>query len=220
MGHEHLHVERDGCASAAHATPSLLAEYASGALCESLSLVVACHLTFCPPCRARVARLEALAGGILAEVAGAPPNLADLPAAMARLAAAPAAPHTRPAVPCCGTLPLPLPLRQRVGEPDALRWSALLPGVEQALLDGFAPDQVSLVRAEPGVSIPDHGHGGEEATLVLAGRLRDDGRDFGRGDLSLVDATCRHSPVILGPETCLCLFVLTGPLEFTDAPGA
>ncbi|MBA3326136.1 MAG: zf-HC2 domain-containing protein [Rhodobacteraceae bacterium] len=51
----------------AHATPELLTAYADGSLSEGLSLLVASHLTFCPACRRRVARLEALGGALLCD---------------------------------------------------------------------------------------------------------------------------------------------------------
>jgi putative transcriptional regulator len=60
---------------------------------------------------------------------------------------------------------------------------------------------------------------GEEATLVLTGRMRDGAREFGRGDVALADASHDHHPRIVGNETCVCLVVLTGPMRFTGPVG-
>lgn len=220
MGVPDRRASRAGCAPAAHATPALLARYASGVLSEGLSLAIACHLTYCPACRSRVARLEALAGAVMAEGEAVAPSEGCLPKAMARLAASP--PEHAPcetAPTCGGSLPLPAPLRGGLGGTGMLCWRTVLPGVSQARLDGFASEEVSLVRARPGVQISAHTHCGEEATLILAGRMRDGERVLARGDLSLADGACHHRPEIVGGETCLCLVVLTGPLRFIGEAG-
>ena len=53
--------------SIGHAPNRLIADYSAGALPPGMSLLVASHLTYCPACRDKVARLEALGGALLAE---------------------------------------------------------------------------------------------------------------------------------------------------------
>ena len=48
-----------------HAPTGMIADYAAGALSEGMSLLVASHLTYCPCCRDKAARLEALGGALL-----------------------------------------------------------------------------------------------------------------------------------------------------------
>ena len=115
---------------------------------------------------------------------------------------------------------MPYPLLERLGgDAERIRWRFILPGLADHRLDGFEEEQVILLRGKPGVRILPHTHSGEEATLVLAGRLRDGGREYQRGDVALADHTHDHRPEIVGNETCVCLVVLTGRLRFTGPIG-
>jgi putative transcriptional regulator len=203
----------------AHANPELLAAYADGSLSDGMSLLVASHLTFCPACRDRVRRLETLGGALLSEgdsVAPAPDCLAR---ALERLDRPDAVPS--PVLPAAEPgSPLPAPLRARIGIPgDEIRWAFRLPGLSEYRLDGFDGEEVSLLRARPGVRILSHTHTGEEATLVLTGALRDGDRVYQRGDVALADESHDHHPEIVGDEVCICLVVLSGPMRFTGTVG-
>ena len=46
---------------------------------------------------------------------------------------------------------------------------------------------------------------------MLAGRMRDGARTYGRGELALADDKRRARPEAVGDEPCLCLVVQTGP---------
>ena len=63
----------------------MLADYAAGALSQGMSLLVASHLTFCPACRDKAARLEALGGALLAEGESVAPTSRCLREALARI---------------------------------------------------------------------------------------------------------------------------------------
>lgn len=200
----------------AHPKPELLAAYADGSLSDGMSLLVASHLTFCPPCRKAVARLEALGGALLAEAEPVAPVAASLAATLARLD------HEEPelSVPAAGDAVLPAPLRARVGVGvGEIRWRFLLPGLSECKLEGFADEDVGLIRARPGVRIMAHTHSGNEATLVLSGQLRDADRVFGRGDVAMADHHDDHRPEIVGSEVCICLAVLSGRMRFTGPLG-
>ena len=188
----------------AHATPDLLAGYADGSLGDGMCLAVAGHLTFCPCCRDKVARLEDLGGTLLDCAAPAEPPPGCLERTLARLGPPePAMPEEPEAVPCA--------IRQRLPARFCdLGWQALLPGLSECRLDGFA-ERVSLVRGRPGVRVPAHTHAGREATLVLAGRVRDRGCVLARGDLAVACPGSAHRPEVVGHEPCLCLVVLEGP---------
>lgn len=198
----------------AHGTPELLTAYADGSLSEGLSLLVASHLTFCPACRRRVGRLEALGGALLRDGASVAPSPSCLAGALARTAGAEAPPLAaeEPPVPApLAASPLPAPLRARLGlAAEDICWRCLLPGLTEHCLTGFEGEEVRLIRAVPGTRILQHTHVGFEATLILSGRMRDGDRVFVRGDLALADATDDHRPQIEGPEPCLCLMALTG----------
>jgi putative transcriptional regulator len=196
----------------AHATPDLLAGYADGSLSDGMCLAVASHLTFCPRCRDKVSRLEEIGGALMAGTEPVDPPAGCLERALDRLDA--------PEPPDRDDFgPLPRPLRRRLATPlCSLRWRILLPGLSLCRLDGFA-DDVSMLRARPGLRIPAHAHTALEATVVLAGRMRDRGRVYGRGDLALADEHDDHHPEVVGPEPCLCLVVLRGPVRFTGRLG-
>lgn len=197
----------------AHATAELLASYAGGSLSDGMRLIVESHLTFCPRCRSRVRRLESLGGALLCDGAEAEPSPSCLAGALARLDKHPAKDAPIYEEPGC---PLPAPLRRRIGVPlSEIRWRSSMPGILEHRLDGFPAEEVRLLRAPPGRQILQHTHEGEEATLVLTGKLRDGGRIFSRGDVSLADAHDDHSPEVIGSEICLCLLVLSGPIRFT-----
>ncbi len=200
-----------------HATPSLLAAYADGALSEGMSLLVASHLTFCPACRQKVAAYEALGGALLASE-----RAAEAPALEAVLSRLDAPTPTDGTSVASDTEPslMPTALREAAGaHEDAIRWRFLMPGLSEHRLSGFPDEDVRLLRARPGVRILSHTHVGEEATLVLSGAMRDGERIFRRGDVALADQSDDHHPQIVGDEVCLCLIVLSGRMRFTGPIG-
>lgn len=192
-------------------------EYASGSLDEGMSLLVASHMTFCPCCR-RVAEAEEAIGGALLcsqPPAAETPDFASVLARIERPSSSDATEEDDP------DSPLPRPLRRAVGARfSQIHWSPRLPGLaEHVIQERPGPDgrqvRVSLVRAKPGLRIPAHTHGGDEATLILCGAMEDEGVIYRRGDVSLSDDNHDHHPRILPEGTCVCLFVLTGGLRFT-----
>jgi putative transcriptional regulator len=204
----------------AHATPEILAGFAAGALSEGMSLLVASHLTYCPECRGRVAWLEALGGAVLRAGPEAELSAGCLAGALARIDAGEGAAAAAAARPVDRDGLLPAPLRARLGaDAGDIRWRFLLPGLSEHRLEGFAGEEVRLLRARPGVRILQHTHVGEEATLVLAGEMQDGPRVYARGDVALADASDDHRPQIVGSETCVCLVVLSGPMRFTGPVG-
>jgi putative transcriptional regulator len=194
----------------AHLSPDLLLEYAAGALSDGMCLLTASHLTFCPCCRDRVARLELL-GGALLRGAGAGDATAPEPGrVLARID------REKPlGFPPCAAgrigAALPLPLRRRLGAARGIRWRQSAPGLAEFRLGGFPGEDVRLMRGRPGSRIPVHAHCGQEATLVLAGAMRNGPRVYRRGDVSLADTGHPHGGEIVGEEECLCLEVLSLP---------
>ena len=70
----------------AHAPTELIAEYATGALSPGMRLLVASHVAWCPNCRRKVTRLEAIGGALLAEGEEVAPEPRCLVRALARIA--------------------------------------------------------------------------------------------------------------------------------------
>jgi putative transcriptional regulator len=200
-----------------HPTEEMLAEYAAGSLSDGLSLMVASHLTYCPACRDAVCAFEAVGGAFL--TAGPIPGL-DVPsldAVMARIdreGPVERKPGPKPA----GVLPAPI--RARIGMDERqIAWKFRMPGLAEYPIEGFEGEQVSLLRAKPGAGMFAHTHKGEEATLILAGAMRDGSRVWKRGDVALADQSDDHRPEIVGDETCICLIVMSGNMKFTGRFG-
>lgn len=183
----------------AHAASGMIADYVAGALSPGMSLLIGSHLAFCPPCRGRAIRLEALAGALFADADPVPPGRRCLAKALSRLAGCGAEPVVEPEAP-----PLPRPVCRALKSPACdLAWTPAGPGLTESRLEGFAPDTVALMRAEPGAPLPDAG-----AALVLAGRLRDRMGVHSRGEVVLADGGLPRTAD--GTEECLCLVVVPG----------
>jgi putative transcriptional regulator len=201
-----------------HPSDDHLIEYAAGALPRGMALLAASHLTFCPRCRDRVARFETIGGALLraADPSGvAPPDFAAVAARLSEPEAPKAAGGALAADPI---LPNPI-LRELGAGAAAIRWRRLLPGLADFRLEGDPGEDVRLFRARPGARIATHTHEAEEATLVLAGSIADDGRTYRRGDVSLSGPEDDHSPRSAGPGDCVCLIVLSGRMRFTGRLG-
>jgi putative transcriptional regulator len=193
----------------AHPPQTMLADYAAGTLSRGMTLAVAGHLSLCPACRDRAARLATLCGALFATCAEpVAPSAGCLEAALARLGR-----RDRRAAPA-GKTALPAPLRHCLTAPRrALAWRPAGPGLSRCRLEGFPAEEVGLVRAEAGTRVPAHGHAGPEATLVLEGGLLDDGRTYRRGDIAFCDETVEHSPAVVGTDACLYLVVAAAPVR-------
>lgn len=194
--------------SIGHAPNRLIADYAAGALPPGMSLLVASHLTYCPACRDKVARLEALGGALLAEANVVAPAPHCIEKALARIAAAEAVEPERPEADAA----LPRLVCQKLaGRFCDLRWQSLRPGLTSCRLDGFAAERVGLVRGEPGVCMRAEAAPEGEATLVLAGRLREGPQVYDRGELAFAAEGSLAGPDVIGQEACLCLVVQPSP---------
>lgn len=201
-----------------HPTEDLLFAYAGGGLDEAKSLVVVTHLALCPSCRDLVADAEILGGALIEDMNGeamAPNALADT---LKRVAGTPTAKppvmEPRPAAPA--DLILPQPLRGYVGSDlGGVAWKTLGPGVRhRELIRSASGATARLLRIQPGLSILEHGHRGQELTLVLQGSYHSGGKQFTRGDLEVADESVEHAPVAGAEAVCICLVVTEAPLRF------
>lgn len=198
-----------------HTAPeAMLADYATGAMSPGVALLVASHIDKVGESRATVALYERVAGGLLA---GEQP-VAMQSDALDRAFDAIDAPDStgRSTRRSLDTGPLPAALIEAVGTDfDKIPWRFALPGVSELQLPGFGDERVSLLRARPGASVPQHTHSGRELTLILTGAMEDGGAVFGPGEIAVNDENDDHKPRIVGTEICHCLVVMTGSLRFT-----
>lgn len=195
-----------------HLTDDILMSYSSGALSEAFSLVVATHVSMCDECRARLDTFDALGGSVLDDCGEAALDEASLDATLALIAAdgdrTPARRTREGAV-------FPTPLAEYVsGDLEDVKWTRVGGGVRQAILPTSKGATVRLLHIPAGTAVPDHGHSGEEMTLVLKGAFRDEFDRFGPGDVEVANEDLHHTPVAEEGEDCICLAATDAPLRF------
>ena len=103
---------------------------------------------------------------------------------------------------------VPQPLRGLIGERlDDIEWRRLGLGVWHApVLPHKTPrGDVRLLRVAAGCSMPEHGHGGSELTLILRGAYQDEIGRFVVGDVADLADDVEHRPVADATMGCICL---------------
>jgi putative transcriptional regulator len=192
-----------------HPEEEELVGYASGTNPEWVSLLVACHLTYCPTCRDDVELFDDLGGALLDSLDARE----ALTARASDIVARPSPPlvvESR-AMPVPG---LPWPLASYLPK-DGTGFRFLAPGLRHIPLDfsvGGVPARV--IRFAPGFKIPEHRHQGLEFLLVLEGMLHDtvSGDAFRRGDVSRREPDTTHGQWIDKSEPCTCLVISAAPV--------
>jgi putative transcriptional regulator len=178
-----------------HPRETTLSAYAAGTLPEALALVVATHIVRCPPCQASLAMLEAMGGALLDELDPVPLAGGALDRLLSRVD------EPRPAARPILNPDLPAPLN-RV---SFSRWRPVGFGSRYRPLRTTGPVWGGLLLAQPGRSLPRHGHTGLELTCILSGRYVDGSGEFAEGDLSEPVTDHDQAPQVIGSEPCLCI---------------
>jgi len=195
-----------------HLDDATILSYAAGTLGEALSVAAACHISMCPECRTAVRKAEALGGEILDDLQISAVSDVCRAATFASL-------YDMVAVkPVIIKGDMPSPLQRLLGGQDfaQLRWRKKAPGVAvyELPLSKNAKGSLKLVSIAPGMTMLEHGHGGEELTLVLQGAFKDKVGRFSRGDIADLDEDTEHCPFIEEGETCICLYATEAPSHF------
>lgn len=196
-----------------HASDALLLAYAAGQLSPAPALVVASHLALSDHDAERLATLEQIGGALLDEQPLAPVASDLFEKMLARLDEP--VPEDMTRVPQDHTgldlgVALPAPLAARsIG-----KWRTIAPGMRFADID--VPEdpkyKVVLLRVGPGRALPQHGHAGNELTVVLKGSFSDEGGTYGPGDIEEEDGDSNHRPRV-GPDgECICVTAIEGRL--------
>ncbi len=104
---------------------------------------------------------------------------------------------------------------QRRGK--SVRWEFLGPGLKKAMLwTGDEGEKLWLLKAQPGVAIPHHGHNGSELTLVLKGSFWDGDQQFCPGDVEYACEDHEHDIRIDEQGECICLALTRGKLRYDN----
>lgn len=197
-----------------HLDHSTVLSYAAGTLDEAFNVVAASHLALCPLCRNAAHQAETLGGEFLASIE----DTAISPECRARTLAAldQATLHRLPIAAPRSELPAALARLLKVSALSEVAWKKMAPGfaVCDVQLPPHARGKLKLLRVGGGRAVPDHGHSGEEITLVLKGAYRDHLGRFAPGDVSDVDEDVEHRPVVEPDQECICLFATEQPMRF------
>ena len=191
-----------------HPSDETLLAHAAGALDEAFRVIVAVHIAACAQCRSLVLRAEQVGGEMLDTLAATAMTGDALDRTLARLDEQ--GPADRPAAPPPDGLPAAL-AGYTIG-----RWRSLFPGVALASILPLERGRAGLhlLRLAPGRALGDHGHGGREMSVVIAGAVTDERGTYGPGDVAERDDEAHHAPVVVGGQTCLCQIADEGRLRF------
>lgn len=197
-----------------HPDDATLLSYAAGTLAEALTAVVAAHVSMCPRCRAEVADLNLLGSTLMLSSVGSggvltAPRYTDGKSQVKTPTAT-------------GDARLPPSIAKAFGLAfDDIPWKRLGPGVwhhRLALREGGQGD-LRLLKIGAGRTMPDHGHGGAELTLVLDGAYSDATGEFRRGDVQDADDDIEHQPMADKDGGCICLIASERPAKFKSFLG-
>ncbi|WP_287885351.1 MULTISPECIES: ChrR family anti-sigma-E factor [Paracoccus] len=190
-----------------HIPDDMLDAYRAGTLPHAFGVVVAAHLSLCDQCRARHEAADMIGGAFLLGAEGA--NLrAD---ARDRMMAALDAPAPKPPPRASGPFPSAV-MHELGGRPP--HWRMLGGGIRQQILTTDREGSLRLLYIPPGKAVPEHGHSGQELTLVLQGSFSDSAGAFHRGDVEVAHDEIDHQPVAGPGEPCICLAATYAPLRF------
>lgn len=203
--------------TAFHLDDATVVAYAGGSLSNCLSVVAASHVAMCDHCRAKVRRAEAVGAALLetCEVQQMKPDA--LSSVFERIDGSDwVQPKTRSDASDDPDPSLPLPVSRLLDcKLDDVRWKTAGPGVGIHVIEKNE-DGTSLymLKVRPGHKLPDHGHDGQEMTLILRGAYRDEIGRFAPGDVADLDEHIEHQPVIEDGEDCICLIATEAPARF------
>jgi len=196
-----------------HLDDATLLALASGTIPHAHGIVAAAHVSMCPVCAKALRQAEAIGGGLLGDSGTEP--VSDMARAATLASLDGVAPATRKAR-AKSELPAALDFALGGIALDQIKWKKKAPGV--AMYDVPMPkgstSALKLLSIGPGRAMPEHGHGGEELTLVLKGSYSDHMGTFRAGDVADLDDSIEHTPVADAGETCICLVAVEAPTRF------
>ncbi len=197
-----------------HLDEATLMAYAAGTLGEAHSVVVAAHAAMCPECRAAIRAAEAVGGTLLDDQDGTAVSDTCRAATLASLDGVMRT--TKPATRARGEVPAPLCNLINNVPLSEIKWKSKAPGIAKfdIPLSPGSRTHLQLLRIAPGKMLPDHGHGGEELTLILRGSYSDHTGRYLAGDVADLDEDTEHAPRVDSEVECICLVATEAPTRF------
>ncbi len=187
-----------------HLDDATLLAFAAGTVGEAHGILVASHLAMCPTCRSAFRKAEGLGGGILELQTEQAVSDVCRAATLASLDAVDAA---KPKA--VSKSDLPLALARALGDISIvdIQWRKRAPGVSvfDVPLSKGSKTKLKMLKLGQGRTMPEHGHGGEELTLILKGSYHDKMGCFSPGDVADLDQDVEHQPIVDSDEDCICV---------------
>ena len=202
-----------------HLDDATLLRFASGDLDQAFSAVTSAHVSMCEACQRAVRAAEAVGGELLEHNDGVALSHGLFDDLLKRIDGPEKEIHLDDGAPPAGEPEgdVPLPLRRLIGSSlDAIPWKRVGPGVRKfdVALDPSCGSSLFVLSVGPGMSVPEHGHGGDEMTLILSGSYRDALGHFGPGDVADLDEHVEHQPTVNSDEPCICIVATEAPTRF------
>jgi putative transcriptional regulator len=198
-----------------HLDPATIMAHTAGTLGEALSFVAASHIAWCQTCRDAARRAETVGGEMIASLEASDVSASCREKTLASLDQATL--HRFPHAPA-SKKETPVPLDKLLGGKalSELGWKKKAPGVEMVELpvSQAGRGKLLLMRIAPGKSMPEHGHGGEEITMILSGAYNDRIGRFATGDVADLGEDVDHKPIVEMGEACICLVATEAPTRF------
>jgi putative transcriptional regulator len=189
-----------------HLGTETLMSFAAGSLPNALAAVAGAHIALCRQCRDELVWFERIGGALLEDLPPLPLRRTQpsLPPPV------PEAPHLSERHGGNAANPI---LRHAGEDFASIAWRRIGVGLwHHPLLRGNGTLQ--LIKAAPGASVPEHGHGGPELTLILRGALSDATGSYGEGDVADLDQEIAHTPVADRQQGCVCAVANVVPTRF------
>jgi putative transcriptional regulator len=190
-----------------HLGTETLMSFAAGALPNALAAVAGAHIAQCRPCRDELVWFERIGGALL-------DDLPPLPLRRAEPALPPPAPDPSQLPEQHGGNAANPILRLAHEDFASVPWRRIGIGLWYHRLPLRGNGALQLIKAAPGASIPEHGHGGSELTLVLRGAFSDATGSYGEGDVADLDQEIAHAPVADRVQGCVCAVANELPPRF------
>jgi putative transcriptional regulator len=201
-----------------HPDSTLLVEYSSGSLALAPNIAITTHLQFCDQCRRTVNALENI-GGDLLDATESVPVSEDLLDKVLNCIDDSNEPTTanQSTVKNLDDLVDAVPTYiQRFLPEGRLNWKFLSPSLKVAAISiGEDVHELAFHKIKAGGKAPEHNHQGTEITVVLKGSFSDDDDIYHPGDFIIREPGDIHQPIATKNEECVCLSVLSAPIQLT-----
>lgn len=203
-------------------TEILLMEYASGALDEASSLLMASYITLCPEARRYMSECETLGGALMECCVPVSMHKESMQNVLGRLEDECSDGFCEQEKDFCKENALPKPVSDHInnGTKNIKWYSGFSRGVQYCTLPvEDSHYKISLVKMAPHAKTLRHSHNGKELTLVMQGGYHDEYGHYQAGDLVISNSGSDLHQPIADNTGCLCLTVLEAPVRFTGSWG-